>query len=108
MGLAVLPHLSPMVDMIEHGLNDKNPKVSMITAQAVADLAKAAHPYGIECFGGVLKPLFEGVCAFQQAFVGLSQGSRIRYSSHGSRLGRRFLVRCVHAPHHANSYSRVL
>jgi splicing factor 3B subunit 1 len=61
MGSAVRPHLSPMVDMIEHGLNDQNPKVSMITAQAVAALARASHPYGIECFGGVLKPLFEGV-----------------------------------------------
>ncbi len=47
--------------MIEHGLEDEQQKVRTITALAVAALAEAATPYGIESFDLVLKPLWKGI-----------------------------------------------
>jgi len=35
--------------------------VRTITALAIAALAEAAHPYGIESFDSVLKPLWKGI-----------------------------------------------
>lgn len=61
MGCAILPHLKSLVDVIEHGLKDDQQKVRTITALALAALAEAATPYGIESFDGVLKPLWEGI-----------------------------------------------
>lgn len=61
MGSAILPHLAELVDMVEHGLEDRQPLVCTITAMALSSLAEAAQPYGIECFAGALKPLFDGV-----------------------------------------------
>eukprot|EP00611_Tribonema_gayanum_P021456 TRINITY_DN4133_c0_g1_i1.p1 TRINITY_DN4133_c0_g1~~TRINITY_DN4133_c0_g1_i1.p1 ORF type:complete len:984 (-),score=402.86 TRINITY_DN4133_c0_g1_i1:457-3408(-) len=60
-GCAVLPHLRQMVDIIEHGLTDEQQKVRTITALALSTLAEAAHPYGIESFDGVLRPLWKGI-----------------------------------------------
>ncbi|CAF0869746.1 unnamed protein product [Brachionus calyciflorus] len=61
MGCAILPHLKSLVDVIEHGLEDEQQKVRTITALALAALAEAATPYGIESFDGVLKPLWRGI-----------------------------------------------
>uniref|UniRef100_A0A7S1UHP4 Phosphatase PP2A regulatory subunit A/Splicing factor 3B subunit 1-like HEAT repeat domain-containing protein n=1 Tax=Phaeomonas parva TaxID=124430 RepID=A0A7S1UHP4_9STRA len=61
MGCAVLPHLKQMVDIVEQGLVDEQQKVRTITALAVAALAEAAYPYGIESFDGVLVPLWKGI-----------------------------------------------
>lgn len=61
MGCAVLPHLKSLVETIEHGLNDEQQKVKTITALALAALAEAAAPYGIESFDTVLKPLWYGI-----------------------------------------------
>merc|ERR1719242_2551672 len=61
MGCAVLPHLRNLVEIIEGGLDDDQSKVRTITALAVAALAEAAHPYGIEAFDTVLKPLWMGI-----------------------------------------------
>merc|ERR1740117_954796 len=61
MGCAILPHLRSLVEIIEHGLNDQQSKVRCITALALAALAEAACPYGIESFDSVLRPLWEGV-----------------------------------------------
>jgi splicing factor 3B subunit 1 len=61
MGCAILPHLKPLVDVIEDGLNDEQQKVRTITALALAALAEAATPYGIESFDRVLKPLWQGI-----------------------------------------------
>ncbi|ESQ56173.1 hypothetical protein EUTSA_v10024248mg [Eutrema salsugineum] len=58
---AVLPHLKSLVELIEHGLSDENPKVRTITALSLAALAEAAAPYGIESFDSVLKPLWKGI-----------------------------------------------
>ncbi|XP_058126627.1 splicing factor 3B subunit 1-like [Anopheles ziemanni] len=61
MGCAILPHLKSLVEIIEHGLVDKQPKVRIITALALSALAEAATPYGIESFDSVLKPLWRGI-----------------------------------------------
>lgn len=61
MGCGVLPHLKALVDIIKHGLVDENQKVKTITALAVAALAEAAAPYGIESFDDVLEPLWRGI-----------------------------------------------
>jgi splicing factor 3B subunit 1 len=61
MGCAILPHLKSLVDVIEHGLEDEQQKVRTITALALAALAEAATPYGIESFDSVLKPLWKGI-----------------------------------------------
>jgi splicing factor 3B subunit 1 len=60
MGCAVLPHLRNLVDAIAHGLEDDQQKVRTMTALALAALAEAAAPYGIESFDNVLKPLWLG------------------------------------------------
>ena len=61
MGCAVLPHLKALVTIIQGGLLDENQKVRTICALALAALAEAAAPYGIESFDSVLKPLWKGV-----------------------------------------------
>merc|ERR1719447_2409763 len=61
MGCGILPHLKNMVEIIENGLEDEQQKVRTITALAIAALAEAAHPYGIESFDSVLKPLWKGI-----------------------------------------------
>lgn len=60
MGCAVLPHLKNLVDCVEKGLEDDQQKVKTMTALALAALAEAAAPYGIESFENVLKPLWIG------------------------------------------------
>jgi splicing factor 3B subunit 1 len=60
-GCTVLPYLGSLVDCIGDGLTDDNPKVRQMTAQALAALAEAAAPYGIESFENVLEPLWLGV-----------------------------------------------
>lgn len=60
MGCAVLPHLRNLVEAIAHGLEDDQQKVRTQTALALAALAEAAAPYGIESFDNVLKPLWLG------------------------------------------------
>lgn len=61
MGCAVLPHLRNLVECIAHGLQDEQTKVRTMTALALAALAEAAAPYGIESFDNVLKPLWVGI-----------------------------------------------
>uniref|UniRef100_H2YG70 Splicing factor 3B subunit 1 domain-containing protein n=1 Tax=Ciona savignyi TaxID=51511 RepID=H2YG70_CIOSA len=61
MGCAILPHLKNLVETIEAGLEDEQQKVRTITALALAALAEAATPYGIESFDSVLKPLWKGI-----------------------------------------------
>eukprot|EP01105_Mastigella_eilhardi_P024468 TRINITY_DN6386_c0_g1_i1.p1 TRINITY_DN6386_c0_g1~~TRINITY_DN6386_c0_g1_i1.p1 ORF type:complete len:1188 (-),score=423.60 TRINITY_DN6386_c0_g1_i1:33-3563(-) len=61
MGCAVLPHLRSLVEIIQDGLKDEQTKVRTITALALAALAEAATPYGIESFDSVLRPLWYGI-----------------------------------------------
>jgi len=60
MGCAILPHLKGLVECIGESLNDEQPKVRMVTALALAALAEAASPYGIESFDDILNPLWTG------------------------------------------------
>jgi splicing factor 3B subunit 1 len=60
MGCAILPHLKGLVECIGESLNDEQPKVRMVTALALAALAEAASPYGIESFDEILNPLWTG------------------------------------------------
>ena len=63
MGCAILPHLKGLVEIIERGLQDEQQNVCTITALALAALAEAATPYGIEAFDSVLIPLWDGITA---------------------------------------------
>eukprot|EP00049_Salpingoeca_infusionum_P023676 m.13363 g.13363 ORF g.13363 m.13363 type:complete len:1252 (+) comp5937_c0_seq1:470-4225(+) len=61
MGCAILPHLKSLVAIIQHGLEDtEQQKVCTITALALAALAEAAAPYGIESFDDVIVKLWHG------------------------------------------------
>jgi splicing factor 3B subunit 1 len=57
-GAGVLPHLRGLVDCIADNLNDEQIKVRTVAALAVAALAEASNPYGIESFDEVLNPLW--------------------------------------------------
>lgn len=61
MGCAVLPHLRHLVACVQDGLRDDQPKVRIITALALAALAEASFPYGIDSFDCVLAPLWSAV-----------------------------------------------
>ena len=61
MGCAILPHLKQLVEIVQHGLLDDQQKVRTITALSLAGMAEAAHPYGIESFDCVLRPLWKGI-----------------------------------------------
>ncbi|WEW58842.1 U2 snRNP component prp10 [Emydomyces testavorans] len=60
MGCAVLPHLQGLVDCIGPNLSDEQAKVRTVTSLAIAALAEAANPYGIESFQDILGPLWMG------------------------------------------------
>ncbi|KAK5655424.1 hypothetical protein OQA88_5695 [Cercophora sp. LCS_1] len=60
MGCAVLPHLKHLVDCIGANLNDEQTKVRTVTSLAIAALAEASNPYGIESFDEILNPLWTG------------------------------------------------
>ncbi|KAL1954814.1 hypothetical protein VTO42DRAFT_544 [Malbranchea cinnamomea] len=60
MGCAVLPHLQGLVDCIADNLSDEQAKVRTVTSLAIAALAEAANPYGIESFQDILGPLWLG------------------------------------------------
>lgn len=60
MGCAILPHLKGLVDCIGDNLNDEQTKVRTVTSLAIAALAEAANPYGIESFDDILNPLWTG------------------------------------------------
>ncbi|RMZ92739.1 hypothetical protein DV736_g36, partial [Chaetothyriales sp. CBS 134916] len=60
MGCAVLPHLKGLVDCIADNLSDEQAKVRTVTSLAIAALAEASNPYGIESFDDILNPLWTG------------------------------------------------
>jgi splicing factor 3B subunit 1 len=60
-GCGVLPHLNGLVDCIAKGLNDEQLAVRTITANALAALAEASFPYGVESFEIILEPLWNGI-----------------------------------------------
>ena len=60
MGCAILPHLKGLVECIGGNLSDEQAKVRTVTSLAIAALAEAANPYGIESFDEILNPLWTG------------------------------------------------
>ncbi|KAF7327639.1 Splicing factor 3B subunit 1 [Mycena kentingensis (nom. inval.)] len=60
-GAGVLPHLTPLVECVAIALADEQQKVRTMAALAVAALAEAAAPFGIESFGDVVQPLWAGI-----------------------------------------------
>jgi splicing factor 3B subunit 1 len=61
LGVTVLPHLRNLIECIAHGLNDEQQKVRTMTALAVAALAEASTPYGIESFEPIIPTIMEGL-----------------------------------------------
>lgn len=60
-GCGILPFLKQLVEIVSKGLTDEQLKIRTMTALALAALAEAAAPYGIECFEPVIRPLWMGV-----------------------------------------------
>ena len=106
MGVAVLPHLRELVDIVSHGLTDDMQKVRIITALTCAALAEAAHPYGIESFDSVIRPLWKGalehqgkaLAAFLKAVGFVIPLMEESYASHYTRLVMPILLREFHSP----------
>jgi splicing factor 3B subunit 1 len=106
MGVAVLPYLRELVEIISHGLTDDMQKVRIITALTCAALAEASHPYGIESFDSVIRPLWKGalehhgkaLAAFLKAIGFVIPLMEESYASHYTRLVMPILLREFHSP----------
>jgi splicing factor 3B subunit 1 len=106
MGVAVLPYLRELVEIVSHGLVDDMQKVRIITALTCAALAEAAHPYGIESFDSVIRPLWKGalehhgkaLAAFLKAIGYVIPLMEENYASHYTRLVMPILLREFHSP----------
>lgn len=106
MGCAILPHLYSLVEIIEHGVTDEQQKVRTITALALAALAEAATPYGIESFDSVLKPLWKGIrthrgkglAAFLKAIGYLIPLMDAEFANHYTREVMLILIREFQSP----------
>jgi splicing factor 3B subunit 1 len=61
MGVGVIPHLKTLVEALVSGIEDEQVKVRTMGALAVAALAEASAPYGIESFEPVLRPVLRGI-----------------------------------------------
>ncbi|KAL3944091.1 MAG: hypothetical protein SGBAC_001822 [Bacillariaceae sp.] len=106
MGVAILPYLRELVEIVSHGLVDDMQKVRIITALTCAALAEAAHPYGIESFDSVIRPLWKGaldhhgkaLAAFLKAVGFVIPLMEESYASHYTRLVMPILLREFHSP----------
>jgi splicing factor 3B subunit 1 len=106
MGVAVLPYLRELVEIVSHGLTDEIQKVRIITALTCAALAEASHPYGIESFDAVIRPLWKGamelhgkaLAAFLKAIGFVIPLMEENYASHYTRLVMPVLLREFHSP----------
>lgn len=106
MGVAVLPYLRELVEIVSHGLGDDMQKVKIMTALTCAALAEAAHPYGIESFDSVIRPLWKGameqhgkaLAAFLKAIGFVIPLMEENYASHYTKLIMPILLREFHSP----------
>lgn len=106
MGVAVLPHLRELVDILRTGLLDEQGKVRLITAFALAALAEASAPYGIESFDSVLRPLWQGIrlhqgktlAAFLKAVGFIIPLMDDEHANHYAREVNRILIREFKSP----------
>lgn len=93
LGCSVLPYVRDLVTCVAHCLEDDKLKVRSMTALALAGLAEASHPYGIEAFDPVLRPLWHGVskhrgkalAAFLKAIGFVIPLMDARYAAHATR-----------------------
>ena len=62
-GNGVLPYLYMLIEIIKNGLKRENEhqKVKIYTALAIASLAEASYPYGIDYYNEIIKYLFDGI-----------------------------------------------
>ena len=62
-GNGVLPYLYMLIEIIKNGLKRENEhqKVKIYTALAIASLAEASYPYGIDFYNEIIKYLFDGI-----------------------------------------------
>mmetsp|Transcript_17135 Transcript_17135/g.25961 ORF Transcript_17135/g.25961 Transcript_17135/m.25961 type:complete len:1257 (+) Transcript_17135:17-3787(+) len=106
MGVAVLPYLKELVEIVSHGLTDEMQKVRTITALTLAALGEAAYPYGIESFDSVIRPLWKGalehhgkgLAAFLKAIGFVIPLMEENYASHYTGLVMPILLREFHSP----------
>ena len=106
MGVAVLPYLRELVEIVSHGLTDERQEVRIVTALTCAALAEASHPYGIESFDSVIRPLWKGameqhgkaLVAFMKAIGFVIPLMEESYASHYTRLVMPILLREFHSP----------
>ena len=100
-GPSVLSHLPSLVAALEPCLVDPQPPVRTVAALAVAALAEAASPYGIEAFTRVIQAVFFGfqkhrgktLAAFLRAMGALVPLMESEFASHYTRQLMRVLVR---------------
>jgi len=57
----VLPHLGPLAEIVTPGLEDPEAKLRISSALAIAALADAVSPHGIDHFGFAVKHLADGI-----------------------------------------------
>lgn len=106
MGVAVLPYLRELVEAVSHSLTDDRQECRIVTALTCAALAEAAHPYGIESFDSVIRPLWKGsmeqhgkaLVAFLKAIGFVIPLMEENYASHYTRLVMPILLREFHSP----------
>ena len=106
MGVAVLPYLRELVEIVSHGLTDERQEVRIVTALTCAALAEASHPYGIESFDSVIRPLWKGameqhgkaLVAFLKSVGFVIPLMEESYASHYTRLVMPILLREFHSP----------
>eukprot|EP00548_Thalassiothrix_antarctica_P016563 CAMPEP_0194194362 /NCGR_PEP_ID=MMETSP0154-20130528/75545_1 /TAXON_ID=1049557 /ORGANISM="Thalassiothrix antarctica, Strain L6-D1" /LENGTH=1256 /DNA_ID=CAMNT_0038918789 /DNA_START=79 /DNA_END=3846 /DNA_ORIENTATION=+ len=106
MGVAVLPYLRELIEIVSHGLTDDMQKVRTITALTLAALGEAAYPYGIESFDSVIRPLWKGalehhgkgLAAFLKAIGFIIPLMEEKYASHYTSLVMPILLREFHSP----------
>uniref|UniRef100_A0A7S2Y501 Splicing factor 3B subunit 1 domain-containing protein n=1 Tax=Entomoneis paludosa TaxID=265537 RepID=A0A7S2Y501_9STRA len=106
MGVAVLPYLRELVEIVSHGLTDERQEVRIVTALTCAALAEASHPYGIESFDSVIRPLWKGsmeqhgkaLVAFLKAIGFVIPLMEESYASHYTKLVMPVLLREFHSP----------
>ncbi|PIA17878.1 U2 snRNP component prp10 [Coemansia reversa NRRL 1564] len=102
----VLPHLRGLVDCVGAGLEDEHQAVRSAAALALAALAEAAAPYGIEAFDSVLKPLWLGVrrqrgpglAAFLKAVGFVVPLMDVEHAAHYAREALHVVVREFQSP----------
>lgn len=106
MGIAVLPYLRELVEIISHGLTDDMKNVRIITALTCSALAEAAHPYGIESFDSVIRPLWKGalehhgvpLAAFLKAIGFIIPLMEENYASNYTKQIMPIVLREFHSP----------